>query len=194
MLRKVLLSLFFMVMLCGAAHAQIARIRIVAPKVLEGRKAILLTREREFAAIVHSISLGFDTTHLQMSRDLLPDLYQFQISKMKGSLTFFFEPGTEIILDTANLARSKVNYSRSDREWHIFQDSLLVAGQQNYLATARSFISLYPKSYVSLYLLKTNWYTLKNEGLFEKLDPALDNHRNYRYLKAKSAGLAKASR
>ena len=201
--------------------AQVVTIRIVAPKVLTDRKAVLLTREREFAAIVHSISLGFDTTHLQMKRDLLPDLYQLQISRVKGALTFFFEAGTEIIIDTSDVAKSVVNHSKSDSEWRTFRDRIQKPSdkrldtyvkeegrarkmaradsaaywlakqnseRQDFTQSVKTFILANPGSYVSLYLLKANWYALKNDGLFEKLDASLASHRNYHFLKTKAAG------
>ncbi|KAA0994106.1 hypothetical protein FXO21_18345 [Dyadobacter sp. UC 10] len=197
--------------------AQNVKISIDSPPALNDRKAILLTREKGFAAIVHSIQLGFDTTHLKMDPNLLPDLYQLQVSKLKGSLTFFFESGTRIRLDTANVARSAVTHSRSNTEWQQFTDSIQkpsdiranaylvqearmrrknLPDSVNYwiacqnqerealLAKTASFIRTNPQSYVSLYLLKINWYAFKNMGLLEQLDSSLSKHRNYLLLKA----------
>ncbi|GGN03279.1 hypothetical protein GCM10010967_42500 [Dyadobacter beijingensis] len=197
---------------------QRVNIKIVAPRAWNDRKAILLTREKGFAAVVHSIRLGFDTTHLNMDADLLPDLYQFQVSQKKGALTFFFDPGTEIRIDTANVARSTVSHSRSNEEWQDYitqiqnpSDQRLNAytmaeasakkrtladsarywvGQQAlerehlWDATA-GFIENHPQSYVSLYLLKVNWFALKDRGLFEKLDRSMAHHKNYRFLTEK---------
>jgi hypothetical protein len=205
---------------------QSVKIKIVAPKAWNDRKALLLTREKGFAAVVHSIRLGFDTTHLNMDADMLPDLYQFQVSQKKGALTFFFDPGTEIRLDTSNLAKSTVSHSKSNEDWHEYQtlvqnpsDQRLNAyvlaeanakkrnladsarywiGQQ---ATEREklwdatagFIANHPKSYVSLYLLKVDWFALKNRNLFEKLDHTLAHHRNYRLLKERNNGITKST-
>jgi hypothetical protein len=197
------------------------KIKIVAPKAWNDRKALLLTREKGFAAVVHSIRLGFDTTHLMMDADMLPDLYQFQVSQKKGALTFFFDPGTELRLDTANLAMSKVSHSKSNEEWREYETQIQnpsdqrlnafvraealakkrnLADSARYWVTAQAaereqlwdatagFITNHPKSYVSLYLLKINWFALKNRNLFEKLDRSLSHHRNYRFLKDRSGG------
>jgi len=203
---------------------QSVKIKIVAPKSWNDKNAILLTREKGFAAVVHSIKLGFDTTHLTMDPDLLPDLYQFQVSQKKGALTFFFDPGTEIRLDTGNLAKSVVSHSRSNEEWQKYQthvqrpsdkrldgyllaeahakkrnlpDSVrywigLQAAEREKLwdATAE-FITAHPRSYVSLYLLKVDWFALKDRRLFERLDPSLAHHRNYRFLKERNKGIVK---
>ncbi|QRR01031.1 hypothetical protein [Dyadobacter sandarakinus] len=115
---------FLFVLFTRLAAAQAVTIRIKAPKKLNERKALLLTREKEFAAVVHSIQLGYDTTHLQMDRSLLPDLYQFQVSGLKGTLTFFFESGTEIRLDTGDVARSAVSHSKSNLDWVAYRDSI----------------------------------------------------------------------
>ena len=220
MLRTTLFALF----ISFPSFAQNVKISIAAPRVLNDRKAILLTREKGFAAIVHSIQLGFDTTNLQLDKNLLPDLYQLQISKMKGSLTFFFESGTRIKLDTANLAKSPVTHSKSNIEWQMYQDSIQLpsdlrmnaylveegrarkknqtdsvaywltrqtAERDDLAGRTGDFISEHPRSYVSLYLLKINWFTLKNKGLFERLDVSLAHHRNYKYLKERNKGLAR---
>lgn len=201
------------------------KIKIIAPKAWNDRKALLLTREKGFAAVVHSIKLGFDTTHLTMDADMLPDLYQFQVSQKKGALTFFFDPGTEIRLDTANLAKSTVSYSKSNEEWREYQTLVQNPSDQRLnayvLAEAHAkkrnladsaqywvgeqaaereklwdatagFIGDHPKSYVSLYLLKINWFALKNRNLFEKLDRSLAHHRNYRFLKERNNGIVKS--
>lgn len=203
---------------------QNVKIKIVAPKAWNDRKALLLTREKGFAAVVHSIRLGFDTTHLNMDSDLLPDLYQFQVSQKKGALTFFFDPGTEIRLDTSNLAKSVVSHSKSNEEWQEYrmsvQDPSDVRMNAYILAEANAkkrnqgdsvrywigqqalereklwnatagFIGNHPRSYVSLYLLKVNWFAMKGRGLFEKLDRSLAHHRNYRFLSEKNKGFAK---
>jgi hypothetical protein len=205
---------------------QSVKIKIVAPKAWNDRKALLLTREKGFAAVVHSIRLGFDTTHLNMDSDLLPDLYQFQVSQKKGALTFFFDPGTEIRLDTSNLSKSTVSHSRSNEEWREYQTLVQSPSDQRLnayiLAEANAkkrnlsdsarywvgeqaaererlwdatadFIASHPKSYVSLYLLKVNWFALKNRGLFEKLDRSLAHHRNYRLLKERNNGIVKST-
>lgn len=205
---------------------QSVKIKIVAPKAWNDRKALLLTREKGFAAVVHSIKLGFDTTHLTMDSDLLPDLYQFQVSQKKGALTFFFDPGTEIRLDTSNLAKSAVTHSKSNDEWQQYQSLVQSpsdhrlnayilaetrAKKHNLPDSARhwvgeqarererlwdataGFILENPKSYVSLYLLKVNWFALKDRDLFEKLDRSLAHHRNYRFLSEKNRGLAKST-
>jgi hypothetical protein len=203
---------------------QTVKIKIIAPKQWNDRKAILLTREKGFAAIVHSIKLGFDTTHLRMNTDLVPDLYQFQVSQKKGALTFFFDPGTEIRIDSTNIANSTVTHSKSNLEWLAFQekvqkpsDNRLNAyileegrarkksrvdsaqywiGQQalereKLWSETATFIRTNPRSYVSLYLLKVNWFALKNKGLFEQLDKSLAHHRNYRLLQERSKGIAR---
>ena len=159
-----------------------------------------------------------------MDADMLPDLYQFQVSQKKGALTFFFDPGTEIRLDTSNLAKSTVSHSKSNNEWREYQTLLQVPSDQrlnayilaeanakkrNLTDSARywvgeqaaereklwdataDFIANHPKSYVSLYLLKVNWFALKNRNLFEKLDHSLAHHRNYRFLKERNNGIAK---
>ncbi|TLU99481.1 hypothetical protein [Dyadobacter luticola] len=221
---KVFLPFLLVLIFASSVFSQKVTISIAAPRSLNDRRAILLTREKGFAAVVHSIQLGFDTTHLQMDKNLLPDLYQFQISQMKGSLTFFFESGTQIRLDTANLSSSLVTHSKSNVEWRMFQDNiqlpsekrsnsyLLAEGRarkknqidsaaywlnlqnienQDLIEKTSAFIAANPRSYVSLYLLKNNWFALKNLGLFEKLDPMLAHHRNYRFLKERSKGLAR---
>jgi hypothetical protein len=215
---KISFLLTFLAFVSFASFAQNVKISIVSPRVLDDRKAILLTREKGFAAIVHSIQLGFDTTHLKMDAHLLPDLYQLQVSKLKGSLTFFFESGTQILLDTGNVSQSVVTHSRSNLEWRHFNDSIQkpsdaranafavhetrmrrknlpdsaqywIACQtrerEDLLARTAEFIRTNPQSYVSLYLLKINWYAFKNMGLLEKLDASLFKHRNYLLLKAK---------
>lgn len=172
---------------------QNVKIKIVAPKAWNDRKALLLTREKGFAAVVHSIRLGFDTTHLTMDSDLLPDLYQFQVSQKKGALTFFFDPGTEIRLDTTNLAKSTVSHSKSNEEWREYQMLAQTLEREKLWDATADFITNHPKSYVSLYLLKVNWFALKNRSLFEKLDRSLAHHRNYRFLRERNNGIAKST-
>ena len=172
---------------------QNVKIKIIAPKAWNDRKALLLTREKGFAAVVHSIRLGFDTTHLAMDSDLLPDLYQFQVSRKKGALTFFFDPGTEIRLDTSNLAKSTVSHSKSNEEWREYQTLVQATEHEKLWDTTADFITNHPKSYVSLYLLKVNWFALKNRNLFEKLDRSLAHHRNYRFLKERNVGIVKSA-
>lgn len=121
---KIYAALLLGLLMTGFTASQNVKIKIVAPKAWNDRKAILLTREKGFAAIVHSIKLGFDTTHLRMDPDLLPDLYQFQVSQKKGALTFFFEPGTEIRIDTTDLSKSRVTRSRSNMEWETFRNTI----------------------------------------------------------------------
>jgi hypothetical protein len=210
--------LFFLLAAHLSSFAQNVTISIVSPPALNDRRAILLTREKGFAAVVHSIQLGFDTTHLKVDKNLLPDLYQFQVSRLKGSLTFFFESGTKILLDTSNVSKSIVTNSRSNQEWQLFTDSIQkpsdfrsngyvleearsrkknkpdsvqywlskqLAEREELLAKTAVFIRTRPQSFVSLYLLKINWYSLRNMGLFEQLDKSLYAHRNYAFLKAK---------
>lgn len=172
---------------------QSVKIKIVAPKAWNDRKALLLTREKGFAAVVHSIKLGFDTTHLMMDADLLPDLYQFQVSQKKGALTFFFDPGTEIRLDTSNLSKSAVTHSKSNEEWKEYQTLVQATEPEKLWDATADFITNRPKSYVSLYLLKVNWFALKNRNLFEKLDRSLAHHRNYRFLKERNIGIVKSA-
>lgn len=172
---------------------QNVKIKIIAPKAWNDRKALLLTREKGFAAVVHSIRLGFDTTHLAMDSDLLPDLYQFQVSQKKGALTFFFDPGTEIRLDTSNLAKSTVSHSKSNEEWREYQTLVQATEREKLWDATAEFITNHPKSYVSLYLLKVNWFALKNRNLFEKLDRSLAHHRNYRFLKERNIGIVKSA-
>ncbi|ACT93624.1 DUF4369 domain-containing protein [Dyadobacter fermentans] len=218
------LLLFLTIFPLAFSSTERVKIKIIAPKAWNDRKAILLTREKGFAAVVHSIRLGFDTTHLSMDADLLPDLYQFQVSQKKGALTFFFDPGTEIRLDTSNLARSQVSRSKSNEEWQEYQTRIqtpsdqrqnayvhaeALAKKRNHAdsvkywvvrqATERemqwdstaAFITSHPKSYVSLYLLKVNWFALKDRKLFEKLHPSLAHHRNYRFLRERSKGIVR---
>ncbi|WP_353718229.1 DUF4369 domain-containing protein [Dyadobacter sp. 676] len=220
---KSLLLLLALIPLAGSS-TQSVKIKIIAPKAWNDRKAILLTREKGFAAVVHSIRLGFDTTHLHMDADMLPDLYQFQVSQKKGALTFFFDPGTEIRLDTSNLAKSTVSRSKSNEEWRQYETLIQIPSDERLdaciaaEASARKrnlpdsvrywvgrqaaerekhwdemagFIAAHPKSYVSLYLLKVNWFALKGRGLFEKLDPSLASHRNYRFLKDRNRAVVR---
>jgi len=206
------------------SFSQNVRIKIDGPTALKGRKAIILTREKGFAAVVHSIKLSADSINLQMDPDLLPDLYQLQVSGMKGSLTFFFESGMKILLDTNDISRSIVSNSASNTDWQYFfnnalqpfevkikdfarheanaqksnwQDSLTYWRNLQEIEKADLnlktllFIQEHPRSYVSLYLLKTNWYAFRNHGVFEKLDSSLFHHRTYRYLKEKNKAVSR---
>ena len=205
----------------NAAFSQNVEFQITAPTPLKGRKAILLTRERVFASTVHSIKLNEYPVGLQMSPDLLPDLYELNVSKMKGSLSFFLEPGTVVKLDTNDISKSLVTNSKSNPDWQIFQstiqrpsdyriaqysiqesrarkqnktDSLNYWAEQKateyhtFIQKTGEFIQNHPKSYVSLYLLKSNWYAFKDKHLLEKLDASLAGHRNYQFLKMKKKG------
>ena len=205
----------------NAAFSQNVEFQITAPTPLKGRKAILLTRERVFASTVHSIKLNEYPVGLQMSPDLLPDLYELNVSKMKGSLSFFLEQGTIIRLDTNDVSKSVVINSKSNPDWQVFQstiqrpsdkklaqysaeeararkqsktDSLNYWTEQKtieynaFIEKTGKFILTHPKSYVSLYLLKSNWYAFKDKRLFEKLDVSLAGHRNYQFLKMKKKG------
>jgi hypothetical protein len=203
------------------AYSQTVSIRIDGPGSLKGRKAILLTREKGFAATVHSVKLTTGNVDLQLPSDLVPDLYQLNVSQMKGALFFFLEPGTHIYLDTLDVSRSLVTQSRSNPDWQLFQETIQKPYEQKFavyslgetkarkhgvtdslkywaeqktveynvlLEKTKTFIITHPRSYVSLYLLKNNWYAFKNDGLLEKLDPALAAHRSYRFLKGKRKG------
>lgn len=216
---KKLNILFLFLLIHSALFAQNVRIKIEGPPQLKGRKAIILTREKGFAAVVHSIKLSADSINLQMDPNLLPDLYQLQVSGMKGSLTFFFESGMRILLDTNDISRSAVYNSPSNTDWQYFNQVISRPSEEKIKdfasqeASARKtnlqdsisywrhlqeiekedlnlktllFIQEHPRSYVSLYLLKTNWYAFRNNGAFEKLDSKLFHHRTYRYLKEKS--------
>jgi hypothetical protein len=199
--------------------SQNIQIQIVSPKELKGRKAILLTREKGFAAIVHSIKLNSDIFSLDIANDLVPDLYQLHVSQIKGSLLFFLESGTKIQLDTTDVSRSIITNSKSNPEWILFQDSLqrpydkrileYSSGEKrarlsrnadslNYWVDKQAlekedlvkktgeFIASHLHSYVSLYLLKINWYAFRNEKLFKKLDASMANHRTYKFLQDKN--------
>ena len=204
--------------------AQNVRIKIDGPAALKGRKAIILTREKGFAAVVHSIKLSADSINLQMDPNLLPDLYQLQVSQMKGSLTFFFESGMRILLDTNDISRSIISHSASNTEWQYFHKSILLPSEekvnhflkQEVYASKNNlrdsvtywhhlqeiekedlnlktllFIQEHPRSYVSLYLLKTNWYAFRNTNAFEMLHSSLFHHRTYRYLKEKNKAVTR---
>ncbi|MCF0060005.1 DUF4369 domain-containing protein [Dyadobacter chenwenxiniae] len=218
---KLLLRLVALSFLFPPAFGQLIKIKIVNPDGLKGRKAILLTREKGFAATVHSIKLGQDSINLQMEKDLVPNLYQMQVSQLKGSLYFFLENGVKIQLDTTDLSKSVASNSKSNEEWQVFwnniqkpsDDRLLIytagEGRARNKAQADSidywrgrqaierldlqiktstFIQNNLSSFVSLYLLKVNWYAFKNLGIFEKLDPSLARHRTYKFLKEKRRG------
>ncbi|MCF0056664.1 hypothetical protein [Dyadobacter sp. CY356] len=199
--------------------SQNVKIQIVAPKEFKGRKAILLTREKGFAAIVHSIKLNSDIFNLEIANDLVPDLYQLHVSQVKGSLFFFLESGAKIQLDTADVSRSIVTNSKSNPDWKLFQDSLQkpydqrildyaigekrarkernadslnfwvdkqAIEKEDFVRKTGEYIAKHPDSYVSLYLLKINWYAFKNDRLFEKLDKSLAGHRTYKFLEEKN--------
>ncbi|MCE7043904.1 DUF4369 domain-containing protein [Dyadobacter sp. CY312] len=204
-----------------SAFSQTVSIKIEGPASLKGRKAILLTREKGFAATVHSVKLTTGNIDLQLSGDLVPDLYQLNVSQMKGALFFFLEPGTHIYLDTLDVSRSVVTRSKSNPDWQLFQETVQKTYDQKFTAytsaesrarkkgttdslnywieqktleydllleRTKTFIISHPDSFVSLYLLKNNWYAFKNAGLLEKLNPALAGHRSYRFLKGKRKG------
>ena len=63
--------------------------------------------------------------------------------------------------------------------------------RKDLLKKTGEFILLNPRSFVSLYLLKANWYAFKNDGVFERLDASLAGHKNYTFLKAKNRGLVR---
>lgn len=210
-----LLFLFF----AAPVFSQNVKIQIVAPKEFKGRKAILLTREKGFAAIVHSIKLNSDIFNLDIANDLVPDLYQLHVSQTKGSLLFFLESGAKIQLDTTDISKSIVTNSKSNPEWKLFQDNLQkpydqrisdysqgekrarkernedslnfwvdkqAIEKEDLVRKTGEYIVDHPDSYVSLYLLKINWYAFKNDRLFERLDKSLAGHRTYKYLEEKN--------
>ncbi|GLU50753.1 DUF4369 domain-containing protein [Dyadobacter frigoris] len=201
------------------AFSQNIRIQIVAPKEFKGRKAILLTREKGFAAIVHSIKLNSDIFNLEIAGDLVPDLYQLHVSQVKGSLFFFLEPGSKIQLDTTDVSKSIVTNSKSNPEWKLFQDNLQkpydqrindysqgekrarkernadslnfwvdkqAVEKEDLVKKTGEYIADHPDSYVSLYLLKINWYAFKNDKLFERLAKSMAGHRTYKFLEEKN--------
>jgi hypothetical protein len=217
-MNKYFLFIFFLFS-TAPVFSQNIKIQIISPKELKGRKAILLTREKGFAAIVHSIKLNADIFSLDIANDLVPDLYQLHVSQIKGSLLFFMESGTKIQLDTTDVSRSVVTNSKSNPDWILFQDSLQRpyderiieyslgekrarlsrnADSLNYWVDKQAlekedlvkktgeFIASHLHSYVSLYLLKINWYAFKNDKLFEKLDISMANHRTYKFLQDKN--------
>jgi hypothetical protein len=208
-----------------SAFSQKIQIQIASPRELKGRKAILLTREKGFAALVHSIKLNSDVFNLEIDRDLVPDLYQLHVSQIKGSLLFFLEPGIKITLDTTDLSRSKIVNSKSTQEWKQFEQGIqqpsdrrmeqYAAGEKrarktknadslNYWVDKQSFekedlvkksgefIAGNLNSYVSLYLLKINWYAFQGKGIFEQLNSRMAGHKTYTFLKERNKKLAKA--
>jgi hypothetical protein len=216
---KYLRSIILLLITIESAASQQISIKITAPIELKGRKAILLTREKGFGAIVHSLKLTTEMVDLQMSADLVPDLYELNVAKMKGSLVFFLEPGTEIMLDTTDVSRSIVTHSKSNPEWILFQETIQLPSSKktasytlgetrarkngntdslNYwssqkilehselLKKTEVFIRTHPGSFVSLYLLKNNWYAFGNKQMLENLDATLTHHRTYAILKEKS--------
>ncbi len=219
MLNSLIIQVLVAFSITTISFSQQISIEITAPAPLKGRKAILLTREKGFGAIVHSLKLMSGEVELQMARDLVPDLYELNVSKMKGSLLFFLEPGTRIQLDTTDISHSIVSHSKSNPEWKFFQqniqepsfkksaafttgesrarkagnaDSLRywadqkVLEHQSFLAKTEDFIRNNPGSFVSLYLLKNNWYAFENKNMLETLDRSLAHHRTYGILKEKS--------
>ena len=218
-------SILLLLFLISANYSfsQKVKFQIFSPKELKGRKAVLLTREKGFAAIVHSIKLNSDIFNLDIDNDLVPDLYQLHVSQIKGSLFFFLEQGTQIRLDTNDVTKSTVTNSRSTLEWQAFErniqkpsddrirsyalgekqarkdrnaDSLNLwvekqaLEKEDLVKKTGAFILENPASYVSLYLLKINWYALQDKGLFEKLDQSLTGHKTYIYLKEKNKKIA----
>jgi hypothetical protein len=207
----------------GSAFSQKLQFQISAPRELKGRKAILLTREKGFAALVHSIKLNSDIFNLEIDDALVPDLYQLHVSQIKGSLLFFLEPGIKITLDTTDVSRSEIQNSTSSQEWKQFERdiqqpsdrriSLYSAGEKrarkeknadslNYwvdkqglekealVQKSSEFITSHPDSYVSLYLLKINWYAFQGKGLFEQLNNRMAGHKTYAFLKERNKKLA----
>jgi len=204
--------------------AQKVKVQIESPQELKGRKAILSTCERGFAATVHSVKLGYLPLELEIDPGLVPDLYQLYVSQVNGSLFFFLEPGTKIKLDTTDLSKSIVTNSKSNPEWKLFYENIQqpsddriknfskgerrarkasqadslnfyvdkqTVERQDLLKKTGEFILDHPASFVSLYLLKANWYAFKNQGVFEKLDASLAGHKNYSFLKGKSRSIVR---
>ncbi len=220
-MNRTIRAIYLFIFLLGniaPVFAQSIQMKIEGPGNLKGRKAILLTREKGFAATVHSVKLTNGNISLTLPEDLVPDLYQLNVSQMKGALFFFLEPGTHIYLDTLDVSRSVVTQSQSNPDWQLFQKTIQLPYDQSFAAYTRSenkarkegstdslnywiaqktiayqilldqtrtFILTHPASYVSLYLLKNNWYAFKNEGILEKLDATLAGHRSYRFLRGK---------
>jgi hypothetical protein len=213
--KKTKLLLLLMLLSCNA-WAQEVELHLTFPASWKGRNALLLTREKGFAAIVHSFKLNHETVLLSMDPTLVPDLYQLHVSKVSGSLFFFLDSGTRVHIDSTDLSKSLVTNSRSNPEWLVFNDEIQKPSERrvktfsvaeaqarkkgqtdslNYwvnekalehdslLAKTRDFILNHPRSFVSLYLLKNNWYAFKNQHVLEKLDPSLSVHRSYRLLK-----------
>ncbi|WP_159468878.1 hypothetical protein [Dyadobacter sp. 3J3] len=224
-MNRYFVHLLLFLFIAPPAFSQNIRIQITAPKEFKGRKAILLTREKGFAAIVHSIKLNSDIFNLEIASDLVPDLYQLHVSQVKGSLFFFLEPGARIQLDTTDVSKSIVSNSKSNPEWKLFQDSLQkpydqriiiysegekrarkernadslnywvekqAIEKENLVRKTGEYIADHTDSYVSLYLLKINWYAFKNDKLFERLDKTLAGHRTYKFLEDKNRKTEKA--
>ena len=220
---KYLLLFVILIFSEASVFSQKVKLSILSPRELRGRKAVLLTREKGFAAIVHSVKLGSDTIHLDLARDLLPDLYQLHVSQLNGSLFFFLESGTQIRLDTNDLAKSIVTNSKSNPDWQLFSESIqqpsdkrlkiYAAGEkdarkkastdsltywiekqltekEDLISKIGAFISAHPDSYVSLYLLKANWFAFQDKGMFEKLNISMAGHQNYKLLKGRKRGIA----
>ena len=221
---KYFIPILFFLFNASSAFGQKVKVQIDSPRELKGRKAILSTCERGFAATVHSVKLGYLPLELEIDPGLVPDLYQLYVSQVNGSLFFFLEPGTKIQLDTTDLSKSIVTNSKSNPEWKLFYDriqqpadkkiKIFSTGERRARRTNQTdslafyadkqaeerkdllkktgeFILQNPRSFVSLYLLKANWYAFKNEGVFEKLDASLAGHKNYVFLKGKNRGIVR---
>ena len=215
---KYLILLLFSLSMYLPASAQKIKVQIDSPQGLKGRKAVLSTCERGFAATVHSVKLGYLPLELEIDPGLVPDLYQLHVSQVNGSLFFFLEPGTKIHLDTTDLSRSVVTNSKSNPEWELFQNSVVKPSSRKnsaftvgetrarksgnldslkfwseqkalehaeFLDKTEAFIRNNPKSFVSLYLLKNNWYAFQNKRILETLDLSLSHHRTYVALSGK---------
>jgi hypothetical protein len=222
---KYLGCLLLFLMCGGGAFSQNVRIQILRPEKFSRKSAILLTREKGFASIVHSLKLTYEPIELQMASDLLPDLYQLTVSNTKGSLFLFLENGTHIKLDTTDISKSVVTNSKSNPDWQVFREVLQQPSdnrlqvfsegeirarkkndkdslaywtgrktieQKDLLVKTGDFIRNHPKSFVSLYLLRNNWYAFKHDDLFERLDVALSSHRSYKQLKEKKREIVRS--
>jgi hypothetical protein len=222
-MNKIFIQIIFTLFTGAAAFAQEVKISMIAPPELRGRKAILLTREKGFAAVVHSVKISPNTINLQIDPHLLPDLYQLHVSRLKGSLYLFLEPGIQIHLDTSDVAKSVITNSKTNQEWQLFRQSIQVpyderleaissgedlarkennpdslnywfnkknVEQNDFLFKTKAFILNNPGSFVSLYLLKTNWYNFRDNKIFEQLDTSLASHKTYHLLKRRSRELA----
>ena len=216
---KYSILLFLFLFPLTSALSQKVQIQMVSPPELKGRKAVLLTREKGFAATVHSLKLYSDMFNLDIENDLVPDLYQLHVSQINSSLFFFLEPGIKIQLDTLDLSKSIVSNSKSTQEWRLFENNIQhpydarikyyskretqarksknvdslshwidmqSIEKEDLVKKTGDFILANPASYVSLYLLKINWYAFQDKGIFEKLDRSLAIHRTYAFLREKN--------